>query len=148
MVVNKNVSNQNHPLSLLSGSSTINVDGCEMGDTIERKDEMRSRRNFLNLVKGVALGFGAACVVGVRNADAFNKMDPYVDLQSPVAGKSHTPQPAPSQAKQAELVTARQINVDSRDPMTHMAQVRRRRRWGWRRRWWPRRRRRRAIIVR
>ena len=119
-----------------------------MGDTIERKDEMRSRRNFLNLVKGVALGFGAACVLGVRNSDAFNKIDPSLDLQSTVAARSQTPQPVPSQAKQADLVTARQINVDTRDPLTHMAQVRRRRRWGWRRRWWPRRRRRRAIIVR
>jgi len=114
-----------------------------MSDNLDQQNELRSRRNFLNLLKGVAVGFGAACVLGVRDADALNKVDPGVGFKStgPVA-KAQGTETGSAEANEGELVAVRDVKVDPDDPLTHMAQVRRRRR-----RWWPRRRRRRRVII-
>ncbi len=65
-----------------------------MGDHLDKKqqelkeiqDELQtkglSRRKFLNRLQAVGVGFGAAFVMGVRNADALGAPDPGVNLTS------------------------------------------------------------------
>jgi hypothetical protein len=120
-----------------------------MSDCLNQQDQLRSRRNFLNLLKGVAVGVGAACVLGVRDADAFNKVDPNVNFKSstgPIADPEAIEAETDIEDPDRNLMAIREVKVDPDDPLTHMAQPwRRQRRRFWRRR---RRRVRRRIIIR
>ena len=108
------------------------------------REQLHSRRHFLTLVKGVAVGVGAACILAGLPADAVSGVDPGVNfrLSEPPA----VPPEAETDIEDPDrnLMAVRELNVDPDDPLTHMAQPWRRQR----RRWWRRRRRRRVIIRR
>ncbi len=59
--------------------------GKKQGELQKLQEELRaglSRRNFLDRLKGAGVGFGAAFVLGVSNADAHSQADAGVSVKS------------------------------------------------------------------
>jgi hypothetical protein len=76
-----------------------------------------SRRNFLNRLSAVGVGFGAALALGIRNADAANPVDGGVNVAST------NPAVDDILAEGQQIAAA---NLDEGDPLEHMAQYGRR----------------------
>lgn len=108
-----------------------------MSDDLDKKqeelkkiqDELKgsglSRRNFLNRLSAVGVGFGAALALGVREADARNMVDAGVNVSS----TNPAVDDILAESKEAQAAAS----ADPDDPMLHMAQYGRSYRRGYRR---------------
>jgi hypothetical protein len=110
---------------------------ADMSDDLDKKQEELkkiqedlketglSRRNFLDRLKGVGVGFGAAFVLGSNKADARDATDAGLSVKSTNPALDGILE----EAKQAQLdegsenqkVQAREGKVDPDDPLSHMA---------------------------
>jgi hypothetical protein len=96
-----------------------------MSDDREKQEELKrieadlkqaglSRRNFMNRLSALGVGFGAALALGVRDADAATSVDGGVNVSSTHPGVDEI------------LAEGQELAAEEGDPLQHMAQYGRR----------------------